>query len=311
VRWATVILIIRQRTTMDTKTEDPAAAAAAAASAMAKTTTISTIAVQSGKTRIVIALLHCGDWINLKILEITPELTTLGDTLPEALELQRAHDEVLRQLKNKQSPVEELLRQADQLIATQRPRAEVYAAMAESLGRAWKDINSLLELRKEILDLNVQYHTKADEFFQRMDELEASCTDKVVPIEIEAVKSFLNMIHDLRRALLESLMGALQAGNTLLGKLKELGAEGTLDSRPDRIRSSVNRAISQVQGWMDKLHLKRQILEATFNRRKTQLEQCLALAILAADLRELEDAVRERRELLANTHQLGDSTSSA
>jgi hypothetical protein len=44
-------------------------------------------------------LLQCGDWINLKILEITPELTTLGDTLPEALELQRAHDEVLRQLK--------------------------------------------------------------------------------------------------------------------------------------------------------------------------------------------------------------------
>jgi hypothetical protein len=59
---------------------------------------------------------------------------------------------------------------------------------------------------------------------------------------------------------------------------------------------------------MDKLHLKRQILEATFNRRKTQLEQCLALAILAADLRELEDAVRERRELLANTHQLGKTT---
>lgn len=44
--------------------------------------------------------------------------------------------------------MEELLRQADQLIATQRPRAEVYAAMAESLGRAWRDINSTLELRK-------------------------------------------------------------------------------------------------------------------------------------------------------------------
>ncbi|KYB28240.1 SEC14 domain and spectrin repeat-containing protein 1-like Protein [Tribolium castaneum] len=279
--------------------------------AMAKTTTISTIAVQSGRTRIVIALLHCGDWINLKILEITPELTTLGDNLAEAQELQKAHDEVLRQLKNKQSPVEELLRQADQLIATQRPRAEVYAAMAESLGRAWKDINSLLELRKEILDLNVLYHTKAQEFFQRMDELEASCTDKVVPIEIEAVKGFLNMIHDLRRALLESLMGALQAGNTLLGKLKELGAEGTLDSRPDRIRPSVNRAINQVQGWMDQLHLKRQVLEATFNRRKTQLEQCLALAMLAADLHELDDVVHERRRLLASTDQLGDSISSA
>lgn len=139
--------------------------------------------------------------------------------------------------------MEELLRQADQLIATQRPRAEVYAAMAESLGKAWKDINAILELRKHILDLNVQYHTKAQEFFGRMDALEASCSDTVVPIEIEAVKNFLTTIHDLRRSLLESLMGALQAGNSLLAKLKELGAEGTLDSRPDRIRSSVNRGL--------------------------------------------------------------------
>lgn len=113
--------------------------------------------------------------------------------------------------------------------------------MAESLGRAWKDINSLLELRKIILDLNVQYHTKADEFFDNMNKLESSCTDSVVPADIEAVKTFLTVIHDLRRALLESLMAALQTGNSLLGKLKELGADGTLDSRPDRIRISVNQ----------------------------------------------------------------------
>lgn len=137
--------------------------------------------------------------------------------------------------------MEELLRQADQLIATQRPRAEVYAAMAESLGRAWKDINSTLELRKHILDLNVLYHRRAQDFFEKMDQLEASCKETVIPVEIEAVKDFLTTIHEQRRALLESLMGALQAGNSLLAKLKELGAEGTLDSRPDRIRTSVNR----------------------------------------------------------------------
>lgn len=144
-------------------------------------------------------------------------------------------------LKNKQSPVEELLRQADQLISTQRPRAEVYAAMAESLGRAWKDVNATLELRKQILDLNVLYHRRAQEFHQRVDALEASCKDTMIPIEIEAVKSFLTTIHELRRNILEALMGALQAGNQLLAKLKELGVEGTLDSRPDRIRTSVNR----------------------------------------------------------------------
>lgn len=144
-------------------------------------------------------------------------------------------------MQNKQSPVEELLRQADQLISTQKPRAEVYAAMAESLGRAWKDINLHLELRKQILDLNVLYHTKAQEFFEKLDALEAACADTMVPIEVESIKRFLTSIHDLRRSLLESLMSALQAGNSILGKLRELGAEGTLDSRPDRIRCSVNR----------------------------------------------------------------------
>lgn len=57
---------------------------------------------------------------------------------------------------------------------------------------------------------------------------------------------------------------------------------------------------------MDELHIKRQILEATFLRRKTQLEQCLALAILAADLKQLDEIVRDKRIMLANSNQLGE-----
>lgn len=143
--------------------------------------------------------------------------------------------------QSKQSPVEELLRQADHLISTQRPRAEVYSAMAESLGRAWKDVNQHLETRKQILDLNVLYWERADIFRERMKALEEACNDSMVPIEIEAVKKFLTDIHELRTSLLQALMAALQAGNQLLAKIKELGAEGTLDSRPERIRSSVNK----------------------------------------------------------------------
>lgn len=56
---------------------------------------------------------------------------------------------------------------------------------------------------------------------------------------------------------------------------------------------------------MDELHVKRQVLELTFIKRKNQLEQCLALAILASDLKDLEDTVHERRELLINANQLG------
>ena len=62
-------------------------------------------------------------------------------------------------LQSKQSPVEELLRQADQMILTQQPRADVYTAMAESLGTAWREINNIMEERKIILDKNNTFQT--------------------------------------------------------------------------------------------------------------------------------------------------------
>ena len=50
--------------------------------------------------------------------------------------------------------MEDLLRQADDLICNQKTRADVYTAMAESLGMAWKDLTNLLDERKIILDQN-------------------------------------------------------------------------------------------------------------------------------------------------------------
>ncbi|XP_076758852.1 uncharacterized protein LOC143428086 isoform X1 [Xylocopa sonorina] len=276
------------------------------------TTTISTIAVQSGGTRLVIALLQSAERLELKVLEVKPELTRLGATVEEATELSNAHDEVLLQLQSKQSPVEELLRQADQLISNQRPRAEVYAAMAETLGQAWRDVNELLERRKQILDRNVLFQRRAEECRESMRALEMACNDTLLPIEIETVKNFLSTIHDLRKNMLEALMGALQEGKNLLDRLKEIANEGTLDSRPDRIKMDAEHAVLMVEKWLEELHDRRQLIEASFRRRKTQLEQCLALALLATDLRDLEESLNDRiAALSSNSDQLGDSASSA
>ena len=121
------------------------------------TTSLSTIAVQSGSARIVIALLQAGTNLQLRVVEMKPEIGWLGETFSEAAELQRAQEEVINKLQSKQSPVEELLRQADQLITNQQPRVEVYAAMAESLGAAWRDLNRILEERKILLDRNYSF----------------------------------------------------------------------------------------------------------------------------------------------------------
>ncbi|XP_019884311.1 titin isoform X6 [Camponotus floridanus] len=253
-----------------------------------------------------------GECLKLKILELQPELTRLGASAKEATELSNAHDQVLHRLRNKQSPVEELLRQADQLIATQRSKAEVYKAMAETLGQAWRDVNQLLERRKEILDRNVLFQCRATECRESMEALEMACNDTLLPIEIEAVKSFLSKIQDLRKDMLEALMGALREGKMLLDELKELANEGTLDSRPDTIKDEANHAVLRVERWLEELHDRRRLIETSFRNRKTQLEQCLALALLATDLRDLEEILNDRIAALANScDQLGDSASSA
>ncbi|KAJ9596373.1 hypothetical protein L9F63_012601, partial [Diploptera punctata] len=252
------------------------------------------------------------EWLHLKILEVHPELTKLGASLKEATELQSAHDEVLLQLQSKQSPVEELLRQADQLISTQKPRAEVYAAMAESLGLAWKDVNSHLEQRKQILDLNVTYQSRAEDCMDRMRALEIACQDSALPVEIEAVRELLTKIHELKRLMLESLMVSLQDGKLLLEKLREISTQGTLDSRPDHIKTSSEYAISQVEHWLENLHDRRRLLEIAWQSRKTELEQCLGLALLASDLKELEEVLLVRKEALTQgSDHLGDSSASA
>ncbi|XP_043261539.1 uncharacterized protein LOC122402644 [Colletes gigas] len=253
-----------------------------------------------------------GEWLRLKVLEVQPELTKLGGSVEEATEFSNAHDEVLLRLQSKQSPVEELLRQADQLISNQRPRAEVYAAMAETLGQAWRDVNELLERRKQILDSNVLFQCRAEECRENMRALEMACNDTLLPIEIEAVKNFLSKIHDLRKNMLEALMGALQEGKNLLDRLKEIANEGTLDFRPDRIKLEADHAVLKVERWLEELHDRRRLIEASFRSRKTQLEQCLALALLATDLRDLEEILNDRIAALSSScDQLGDSASSA
>ncbi|XP_011496100.1 PREDICTED: coiled-coil domain-containing protein 141-like [Ceratosolen solmsi marchali] len=277
-----------------------------------KTTAIGTIALQSGSTRLVIALLESGEYLRLKVLDVQPELTKLGISLEEAKELLNAHNEVLFRLQSKQSPVEELLKKADRIISTQKPKAEVYKAMAETLASAWKDVNELLEWRKEILERNVIFHCRASECRESMNALEISCNDKLLPIEIESVKNFLKKIHELRKTMLEKLMGALKDGKSLLDRLREIKNEGTIDSRPDRIKADARNAIHKVESWLEVLHDKRRTIEVAFRSRKIELEQCLALALLATDLRDLEDILNSRIRTLSNCRDnLGDSSASA
>lgn len=63
---------------------------------------------------------------------------------------------------------------------------------------------------------------------------------------------------------------------------------------------------------MEELHNRRQLLDATWQRRKINLEKYKTLTILKYDLELLEIVIKERYELLSrNENELGDSVSSA
>lgn len=191
--------------------------------------------------------------------------------------------------------------------------------------------------------------SRAEECRESTKALEMACNDTLLPIEIEAVKKFLDKIHELRKSMLSALMGALQEGKALLDRLKEIANEGSLDSRPDRIKADADHgnffpfpvknnlihifiknnfsnddsyliifflnsdpAVVQVEKWLEELHDQRRLIEISFSSRKTQLEQCLALALLATELRDLEEILSDRiAALSSSSDQLGDSSSSA
>lgn len=101
-------------------------------------------------------------------------------------------------------------------------------------------------------DRSIPSYSRAAECRESMDALEMACNDTLLPIEIEAVKDFLSKIHDLRKDMLEALMGALREGKTLLDRLKELANEGTLDSRPDMIKDEADHGTShRVHFWLE------------------------------------------------------------
>lgn len=66
--------------------------------------------------------------------------------------------------------------------------------------------------------------------------------------------------------------------------------------------------MSQVENWLELVHDRRKLIEISWQSRKTQVEQCLALALLTKELLEVEQVLGSRRQSLAENDQLGDCT---
>lgn len=209
------------------------------------------------------------------------------------------------------SPVEEFFKKADKLLAGKKIDPHVLDAMGHTLNIIWDDVLRILNERKNLLDLCASFHEKMGSCRGKMASLEVACKDTMIPIEVEAVQDFLNKFKQLRIDVLTSAMCALKEGNDLLAKLQEILKSRMLDSRPGHIKRDTMRTINQVQQWLENLHDRRNLLETAWQTRKGQLEQCLALAILAKDLSDIENTLMNQKNNLPDILSLGECENTA
>ncbi|KAH8366022.1 hypothetical protein KR093_008411 [Drosophila rubida] len=282
-----------------------------ATSSSLRATTIGTVVVRCGPIQLVIALLQSPEKIYIKVVELEPKITALGDNFDDSLQMQRDHDETLRNLQNLPGPMEEFVQKADKLLASKRISSELVNAMADTLNIIWQDILNLLQDRQHILHLCTQFHDKMTLCFQRMDQLEDACSEAQTPTEVAGVQEFLNKFKQLRIDMLTGVMAALKDGNELLAQLQDLEKLETMDTRPEHIKRDATRAVHQVQQWLEALHDRRNALELAWQTRKTQLEQSLALKLLGRELLELESALQQARHELNSMYSLGECEHSA
>uniref|UniRef100_A0A4X2LRK1 Coiled-coil domain containing 141 n=1 Tax=Vombatus ursinus TaxID=29139 RepID=A0A4X2LRK1_VOMUR len=67
--------------------------------ALPSTTTVSSVAVQAGDSRIVIAILKSGKWVQLQLAESCPNLLEIGSSQDETKKLLEDHELLLAKLK--------------------------------------------------------------------------------------------------------------------------------------------------------------------------------------------------------------------
>lgn len=243
--------------------------------------------------------------IHVKIVEIQPKLQFLGANIEEVVHLQHEHENIYRKLQSQATPIEEFNVKAEQLLVEKNANPMLLEAMRQSLTIAWNDLLKIFQQMRHVLHINGNFHEKFGICMGKMASLEVACNDTMLPNEIESIQEFLNNFKQLRIDVLASVMVTLKEGNELLATLRETAMGGQLDIRPDSIKVEIKKSCGQVENWLEQLHDRRNELEQAWQTRKTQLEQCLAFAMLIRDINELQQQNRRLHKIYdQRNHQL-------
>ncbi|KAH9589702.1 hypothetical protein MS3_00010287 [Schistosoma haematobium] len=278
------------------------------------TTTISTVALQAGNARIVLAVLRCGSWIRVRIQRMEPDLYDIGANADEARSLHEIHQHLCTKLASKQEQISELLSKADDLVTQQTSdnQSQVYAAMAESLNRAWRDLLGILTQRGRLLDLAMECFNSADNVIQQAERVEHLCITGSWGHDISSVRRLIEEHENLKRTgLLEPSHNLLNSANNLLellGRMSSQTGSSTSTSNTGPRHASVV-AREHVAAITSKAGMTRRHAEDIWNRRDHLLQLRLTVVSMEAELERIVDWFVKTGEPRFSDLQVGTSLS--
>ncbi|XP_069717127.1 coiled-coil domain-containing protein 141 isoform X2 [Phaenicophaeus curvirostris] len=241
------------------------------------TTTISSVAVQAGDASIVIAVLKCGKWVKLQLVESTPNLLEIGSNQDETKKLLQDHEFLLVKLKALEEQVWDLLREADKAAEERNENIQVYDAMADTLGDAWDALIIMLEKRQGLLKLTSVFFENALEFAVKIDQVEDFLKNAQEFDNIDSLKELLLHQEHHTKELLEKSFALLNKSQELTEFIEEFKCEGP-NANPKLIQGAHSSCL-KIDSLLEMLQDRRRQLDRFLKHQRQGLEQVLQICL--------------------------------
>ncbi|XP_061091773.1 coiled-coil domain-containing protein 141 [Conger conger] len=271
------------------------------------TTTISTVAVEAGESRLIVAILKCGPLLQLRLAESTPNLLEIGSNQDETKKHLDEHEQLLTNLKKHEHGVWGLLSEADKVAKDKRNEVDVHVAMASTLSDAWRTLIAQLEKRRSLLQLASDFFDRALEFAIKIDEAEDfqhSVPEFTGP---DCLKDVLQKHSSMKKGLLEKSMLVLNKSQELLDLLKEFQEDETLVNQGRFL--GAHRSCEKVESLMEILQDRRRQVDRNMKQQYLDLEMMRHIYQWEQQEQEAANWYKNYAEMFLDKDQLGSTLS--
>ncbi|XP_044525014.1 coiled-coil domain-containing protein 141 [Gracilinanus agilis] len=243
--------------------------------ALLSTTTVSSVAVQAGDSRIVIAILKCGKWVQLQLAESCPNLLEIGSSQDETKKLLEDHELLLAKLKALEDRVWDLLQEADKAAEENKDQSQVYEAMAETLGDAWAALVTILERRRELLKLTSEFFENALEFAMKIDQAEDFLQNTQEFENAESLKLLLQLHEHHSKELLGRSLTLLNKSQQLTEFIEKFKCDGP--NVNSELIQGAHSSCLKIDSLLELLQDRRRQLDKYLKQQRQELEQVLQI----------------------------------